>query len=98
MRSLDKITPFVELGCLFQLTAMSVAGRFGEGAERRAYDLLEMGVVTIIASDAHNVNHRPPDLEPGRAAAAEIVGEAESWQLVQQRPGLIAGCVLAGGV
>jgi protein-tyrosine phosphatase len=97
MRSLDKIQPFVELGCLFQLTAMSVAGRFGEGAERRACDLLEMGVVTIIASDAHNVNHRPPDLEPGRAAAAEIVGEAESWQLVQQRPALIAGCVLAGG-
>ncbi|MEP5764904.1 MAG: CpsB/CapC family capsule biosynthesis tyrosine phosphatase [Halieaceae bacterium] len=90
MRDLDKITPFVELGCLFQLTAMSVAGRFGEAAEHRALDLLEMGVVTIIASDAHNVKHRPPDLEPGRAAAARIVGEEESWRLVRERPLQIA--------
>jgi len=96
MRNLDKITPFVELGCLFQLTAMSVAGRFGEAAEGRARDLLEMGVVTIIASDAHNTNHRPPDLEPGRAAAAAIVGEEESWQLVRDRPRLIAHRLFAG--
>ncbi len=84
------MAPFVEQGCLFQLTAMSVAGRFGEGAERRAHELLEMGVVTIIASDAHNAIYRPPDLEPGRAAAAEIVGEAESWALVRDRPLQIA--------
>ena len=86
MRNLDKITPFVELGCLFQLTAMSVAGRFGAPAEQRAVQLLEMGVVTIIASDAHNAKHRPPDLEPGRQAAAMILGEEESWKLVRQRP------------
>ncbi len=90
MRDLNKIIPFVELGCLFQLTAMSVAGRFGEGAEQRSIELLEMGVVTIIASDAHNAKYRPPDLEPGRAAAAGIVGEEESWALVQDRPMKIA--------
>ncbi len=89
MRSLDKIKPFVELGCLFQLTAMSVAGRFGEAAEQRAFDLLEMGVVTIIASDAHNARYRPPNLEPGRAAAAEVVGEEESWAMVKGRPAQI---------
>ncbi|MEM0954647.1 MAG: CpsB/CapC family capsule biosynthesis tyrosine phosphatase [Pseudomonadota bacterium] len=90
MRKLTKLDPFVEAGCLFQLTAMSVAGRFGEGAHTRAIELLEAGVVTIIASDAHNHNHRPPVLEPGRQAAAEIVGEAESWQLVRDRPMAIA--------
>ena len=90
MRDLDKIIPFVELGCLFQITAMSVAGRFGESAEQRSIELLEMGVVTIIASDAHNAKYRPPDMEPGRAAAASIVGEEESWALVRDRPMMIA--------
>ncbi len=90
IRKISKIEPFVEAGCLFQLTAMSVAGRFGEGAHKRAIEFLEAGVATIIASDAHNVNHRPPDLEVGRIAAAEIVGEEESWQLVRERPMAIA--------
>lgn len=86
MRDYAKIEPFIELGCLFQVTAMSIAGKFGPGAHQRSQELLEAGVVTIIASDAHNVAHRPPDLEPGRQAAAEIVGEEESWQLVKHRP------------
>ncbi len=90
MRNYDKIEPFIEAGCLFQVTAMSVAGAFGEGAHRRALELLDAGVVTVLASDAHNSKHRPPALEAGRLAAAERVGEAESWQLVRDRPGLLA--------
>ena len=31
-----------------------------------------------------------PELEPGRAAAEEIVGEAESWRPVRERPAAIA--------
>jgi len=70
MRRLDKITPFVEMGCLFQLTASSVAGLFGEPALDTARALLEKGCVTILASDAHNAQHRPmPDNKPKRLAS-----------------------------
>jgi hypothetical protein len=31
-----------------------------------------------------------PELEPGRAAAEEIIGKAESWRLVRERPAAIA--------
>jgi protein-tyrosine phosphatase len=86
MRSVDKLLPFVRLGCLLQVTAGAVAGAFGEGARARAVDLLGKGWVTVLASDAHNLEARPPELEPGRAAAAVIVGEAESWNLVRHRP------------
>jgi protein-tyrosine phosphatase len=91
MRSIDKLLPFVRLGCLLQLTAGAVAGAFGESARVRAVDLLGKGWVTVLASDAHNLEARPPELEPGRIAAAAIVGEDESWNLVRRRPASIAG-------
>lgn len=91
MRSVDKLLPFIRLGCLLQLTAGAVAGAFGEGARARAVDLLGKGWVTVLASDAHNLEARPPELEPGRIAAAAIVGEDESWNLVRHRPARITG-------
>ncbi len=91
MRSVDKLLPFIRLGCLLQVTAGAVAGNFGEAARARAVDLLGKGWVTILASDAHNLEARPPELEPGRAAAAAIVGDDESWNLVRHRPAEILG-------
>lgn len=91
MRSVDKLLPFVRMGCLLQVTAGAVAGSFGEPARARAVDLLARGWVTVLASDAHNLEARPPELEPGRAAAAKIVGEEESWQMVRHRPAAIIG-------
>ena len=86
LRNIEKITPFVQLGCLLQVTAGAVAGEFGPQAEQRAGQLLERGWVSFLASDAHNTRYRIPDLEPGRAAAAAIIGEAESWRLVRDNP------------
>ncbi len=91
MDNVNKLTPFVTMGCMLQLTAGSVEGRFGEHARRRAVDLLERGWVSILASDAHNLDHRPPELEPGRIAAAAVVGEEESWKLVRDTPQSILG-------
>jgi protein-tyrosine phosphatase len=91
MDDVNKLTPFVTMGCMLQLTAGSVEGRFGEPARERAVDLLRRGWVSVLASDAHNMEHRPPELEPGRRAAAEIVGERESWKLVRDTPRSIVG-------
>lgn len=91
LRSIDKLIPFVGMGCLLQVTAGAVAGTFGEHAKARAADLLGRGWVTVLASDAHNMDARPPELEPGRVAAAKIVGEDESWKMVRDRPAKIIG-------
>ena len=54
--------------------------------------MLEQGWVTLLASDAHNREHRPPNLEEGRKAAAQVVGEDESWKMVRDNPAmLVAG-------
>ena len=84
------IAPFVQMGCWLQLTAGSVAGGFGPRCRERSRELLERGWVQVLASDAHNMPGRHPELEPGRAAAEEIVGPEESWRLVRDRPGAIA--------
>jgi protein-tyrosine phosphatase len=90
MRNADAIAPFVQMGCWLQLTASSVSGVFGPRCRERSRQLLERGWVHLLASDAHDMPARMPELEPGRAAAAEIVGEAESWRLVRERPAAIA--------
>jgi len=86
LRNLDKIHPFIEQGCLLQITASSITGRFGPQLQKRARQMLEKGWVDVIASDAHNQEHRPPDLERGRQVAAKIVGETAAWTLVHETP------------
>ena len=90
MRNPAKLKPFIQQGCLLQVTASSVAGRFGPAAEEIAHALLEQGVVTILATDAHNLEYRPPILSEGFAHAAQLIGESQAELLVRQRPWQIA--------
>ena len=91
MRDLSKILPYVTRGCLLQITAASIANRFGELAHTRAKEMLEQDWVSIIATDAHNTQHRPPDLAAGRDAAAEVVGIEKANRLVLDNPQNIVG-------
>lgn len=90
MRTPSRLKPLLELGCLLQVTAASVAGRFGHAAEVLAHALLEQGVVTILASDSHNLQHRPPLLSEGMQRAARIVGDRKAESLVLHTPWEIA--------
>ncbi|PIE25435.1 MAG: capsular biosynthesis protein [Neptuniibacter caesariensis] len=86
-----KLAPFVEMGCLFQLTAMSVTGEFGKPAHELAWQMLDNGWATVIASDAHNENHRPPVLSKALEVAADRLGESEARRLVWGNPARIIG-------
>jgi protein-tyrosine phosphatase len=90
IRKFDKILPFVEMGCLLQVTAGSLAGRFGPLALQCAQELLERGFVQVLASDAHNLDVRRPELEMGRIAAERIIGVTASWALVCDTPRTIS--------
>lgn len=80
------LRPFIQMGCLFQLTASSITGAFGETSQAIAIDLLKQQLATVIATDAHNVKRRPPLLKEGLQAAAEVIGEAAATQLVLDNP------------
>lgn len=86
LNDITKVNPFIERGCLLQVTAMSIAGKFGDGAYQRARELLERDWVTILASDAHNASRRPPVLSEGMDAAADIIGAEAAYQLVMGNP------------
>ncbi len=87
----DKLRPFMQSGCLVQMTAGSVAGSFGENARQAAEYILKRGWATVLASDAHNLTSRTPDLIHGVNAAAKIIGAKAARALVVDNAKKIAG-------
>lgn len=87
----EKLAWYVNSGCWLQLTAGSIAGRFGEPAHETAVKILENEWAHVIATDAHNLQHRPPQLAEGRDAAAAVIGEAAASKLVVDNPARIFG-------
>lgn len=49
-----------EMGCLFQINRGSLLGRFGGMAQETAFDLVDRGLATAVASDAHSHRMRTP--------------------------------------
>lgn len=73
-------------GVWMQVTAGSIAGRFGRRPKYWAERLLSEGLVHILASDAHNCTSRPPLLSQAYELAAEFLGKDEAAHLVLTRP------------
>ena len=93
MANPDKIREFTEAGCWLQLTAGSLAGRFGAQAEETAFKLLDEGWTSIMATDAHNLHSRPPLMSEGRAAVQARYGEALATSMAVTKPTQIFGAV-----
>ena len=73
-------------GAWIQLTAGAVTGRFGRRPKYWSERFLDDGLVHILATDAHEPQHRPPLLAEGKEAAVAWVGSDEADRLVNQRP------------
>ena len=58
----ERLERLVESGVMCSLTAVSIAGGFGDRVRRFSLRLLAGGLVHNIASDAHDHLHRPPTL------------------------------------
>ena len=91
-RDHELILKLLDLGCLVQVTASSLTGRWGDSARETAVWLLKQDAVHVLASDAHDTVHRPPVLSAGREAAAKLCGHDVAFALVDQNPrAIIAG-------
>ena len=86
MRNLAKLDPFIEQGCLLQVTAGSLLGHFGEAAERRARELLDRNDIFAVATDAHNIENRPPVMTAARAFLTAEAGEQTATALTWSNP------------
>ena len=91
IRDFDQIKPLVAAGCLFQVTAGALVGQFGHPARVRAEQILKRGLATVLATDTHHIERRPPNLAEGRCAAEQLIGEKQAWELVRDNPLKIVG-------
>jgi protein-tyrosine phosphatase len=57
MDDVNKINPFINEGCLFQINTGSIIGIFGKSVQKTARVLIENGLCNFVASDAHT-NHK----------------------------------------
>ena len=80
------IRQLVEMGCAVQITAGSLTGRFGERAKQSCFKLLGCRMVHFVASDAHNVKHRPPRLNNARRIVAQKYGDEVAQALFVDNP------------
>jgi len=83
----------VNMGCLVQLTAMSITGELGRDAMQTAHLALRHRLAHVIATDSHNADARPPILSQAVAAARDILGDfSEVYKMVADNPrAIIAG-------
>ena len=85
-RNINKLQPFITAGCLFQLTAASVVGGFGDAAQELAEWMLEQRLVTLLATDTHDAKGRRPLLAEARAQVTRSYDEAYANLLVLHNP------------
>lgn len=75
-----------QLGCEFQLTASSLEGAWGDTAKAISIDMLQKGLVSYVASDAHSVKRRPPVLSKAKKLVADLIGENKAQNLFVANP------------
>ena len=82
----DWMQQWAALGCLAQVTAQSLTGRFGRAAEGYGWELLEKGLAQFVASDAHDPEGRHPRLDEARGLVAERMGADAAERLFETNP------------
>jgi protein-tyrosine phosphatase len=78
LRRPERLVALVESGAYVQITAGSLRGQFGRTVRRYSLELLEAGLVHVVASDAHDAYRRSPELrdvvrDAGLAASSSRV-------------------------
>ena len=67
-----------------------MCGRFGNSALETSLRILDAGLAHVVATDSHNLAHRPPILAEAKAALAARYGFEAAVRLTDFNPGEIA--------
>ncbi|MEM1247448.1 MAG: CpsB/CapC family capsule biosynthesis tyrosine phosphatase [Acidobacteriota bacterium] len=82
----DLLPKLVERGARLQVTAASLVGNYGRTARIAALRLLDANLVHFVASDCHNLTHRPPGLSEARKLVAKRYGDEHARRLFETNP------------
>ena len=83
---LSRMIEWLRSGCLIQITAGSLIGRFGKRAQAMSVDLIKKNWVHVIASDAHSMEWRPPAMAPAYQFLVNKFGEDTAERLCIRNP------------
>jgi protein-tyrosine phosphatase len=84
--SVGRIAAWVEAGAVLQLTAGSLVGDFGPIAKQEAWRLVHAGLVSLVATDAHDHKRRPPRLTAALDALAVELDEDAAREMCLINP------------
>ena len=82
----ERMKEWLRQGCLVQVTAASLTGRFGRTAQSLAMQFLEKDWVNFLATDAHNLESRPPKLRQAYDVVAKRFGVETARRLCLDNP------------
>jgi protein-tyrosine phosphatase len=82
----EEMKSWIEQGCLVQITAQSLLGRFGRSAREASMTFMNRNMVHVLASDGHDLKHRPPVLNEAFHLVSERFGEGTARQLCMTNP------------
>lgn len=87
----NHLIPFLEQGCLAQLTAPSYVGTFGKDIQKTAKTMVEHNLVQMMASDAHGVKKRTFYMKEAYEQIAKDFGQDKVTKMQQVAKDLING-------
>lgn len=87
-----KLKRLIDLGCLVQMTGNSLTGWFGRRVKKISRQLVKLGYVHLLATDAHDPKGRPPLLSQAVTELSRLIGENRARAMVYDIPEkIIAG-------
>ena len=85
-KNLPELESWIRQGSFVQVTVQSLLGRFGRPAKAAGEYLLDHGMIHFLASDGHDVKHRPPVMREGWQFVEERSGAATAERLLVSNP------------
>ena len=86
-----RLVGLLEQGALAQLTAGSVLGIQGPTVQRCAETLLKKGFISCIASDAHDLKRRPPNVLKSLQCVKKLLSQEQIHRMTELQPEIILG-------
>ena len=87
----------IQSGAMIQVNAHSFVDENNEEIKTRARELLKNRYIHFIGSDAHRIDHRPPNLSSGVKYIMENTDEKYASDILCNNADRIINCTLSGG-